>query len=61
VPSDAPEDVQAEGHETQVKGGGKLTKGTPKRDGSGRGTRKNKGHGGCKDTKKNGQGSNRRP
>ena len=31
-------------------------KGTPKRDGSGKGTRKNRGRGGCKTTKKKGQG-----
>lgn len=29
--------------------------GTPKRDGSGRGTRANKGRGGCVQTKKSGQ------
>jgi len=34
-------------------------KGTPKRDGSGRGTRANKGRGGCKTTKKSGQGRGR--
>jgi len=33
-----------------------MTKGTPKRDGSGKGTRANKGRGGCKTTKKIGQG-----
>jgi len=32
------------------------TKGTPKRDGSGRGVRSNKGRGGCKTTKSQGQG-----
>ena len=31
-------------------------KGTPKRDGSGRGTRANRGRGGCKTTKSSGQG-----
>ena len=31
-------------------------KGTPKRDGSGRGTRANQGRGGCKTTKRTGQG-----
>jgi len=35
-----------------------MTKGQPKKDGSGRGTRANKGRGGCKDTKKVGQGRN---
>ncbi len=33
-------------------------KGVPKRDGSGKGTRANKGRGGCTDTKKTGQGRN---
>jgi len=37
-----------------------MTKGVPKRDGSGGGTRKNQGRGGCKTTKKTGQGSNRK-
>ncbi len=32
------------------------TKGTPKRDGSGRGTRANRGRGGCKTTQKTGKG-----
>ena len=31
-------------------------KGVPKKDGSGKGTRANKGRGGCKPTKKKGQG-----
>jgi len=31
-------------------------KGTPKRDGSGGGTRANRGRGGCKTTKSSGQG-----
>ena len=31
-------------------------KGTPKKDGSGKGGRKNKGRGGCSDTKKTGKG-----
>ena len=31
-------------------------KGTPKRDGSGRGTRANRGRGGCKTTSKTGKG-----
>jgi len=34
-------------------------KGTPKRDGSGKGVRKNKGRGGCKTTKQTGQGRNK--
>ena len=33
-----------------------TSRGTPKRDGSGGGTRKNRGRGGCKTTKKTGQG-----
>jgi len=33
-----------------------MTKGIPKRDGSGKGRRKNLGRGGCKNTKKEGQG-----
>ena len=32
----------------------------PKQDGSGRGTRANRGRGGCTTTKKKGQGSNRK-
>lgn len=35
-------------------------KGVPKRDGSGKGTRANRGRGGCATTKKTGQGSNRK-
>ena len=35
-------------------------KGTPKRDGSGRGTRANRGRGGCKTTRSKGRGRNRR-
>jgi len=31
-------------------------KGTPRRDGSGRGDRSNRGRGGCKPTKRQGQG-----
>jgi len=31
-------------------------KGVPKKDGSGKGVRKNKGRGGCKDTEKVGKG-----
>lgn len=37
-----------------------MAKGKPKRDGSGKGRRANKGRGGCKDTRKSGRGSNRR-
>ena len=37
-----------------------MTKGKPKRDGSGKGTRANKGRGGCSPIKKKGQGTNRR-
>jgi len=33
-----------------------MTKNNPKRDGSGKGTRANRGRGGCKTTKPNGQG-----
>jgi hypothetical protein len=32
------------------------TKGTPKKDGSGKGTMQNQGRGGCSTTKKTGQG-----
>ena len=34
-------------------------KGQPKRDGSGKGKRLNRGRGGCKDTRKKGQGGGR--
>jgi len=37
-----------------------MNKGTPKRDGSGKGRRANKGRGGCMVTRKTGQGRNRR-
>ena len=37
-----------------------MAKGAPKRDGSGRGIRKNRGRGGCKITKKIGRGGGRR-
>ena len=37
-----------------------MTKGKPKQDGSGRGTRGNKGRGGCASTKKSGQGRNQK-
>ncbi len=33
-----------------------MAKGVPKRDGSGRGTRANRGRGGCKPTKRTGKG-----
>jgi len=36
------------------------TKGTPKRDGSGKGQRSNQGRGGCKPTRSKGKGSNRK-
>jgi len=36
-----------------------MTKGQPKKDGSGKGTRANRGRGGCRTTKKAGQGYNR--
>jgi len=35
-------------------------KGTPRRDGSGRGTRANRGRGGCVTTQSTGRGSNRK-
>ena len=35
-------------------------KGVPKRDGSGKGVRANRGRGGCSSTQKKGKGSNRR-
>ena len=37
-----------------------MTKGKPKRDGSGKGVRANRGRGGCKPTSSKGKGSNRR-
>jgi len=37
-----------------------ATKGVPKRNGSGRGVRANRGRGGCATTRKTGRGSNRR-
>lgn len=37
-----------------------ATKGVPRRDGSGRGVRANRGRGGCKSTRATGRGSNRR-
>jgi hypothetical protein len=33
-----------------------MAKGTPKRDGSGRGSRKNQGRGGCSTTRRTGRG-----
>ena len=37
----------------------KMTKGKPKRDGSGRGVRANRGRGGCLPTRAKGRGRNR--
>jgi len=37
-----------------------MAKGTPKRDGSGRGVRNNKGRGGCVLPRKSGQGRRKR-
>ena len=37
-----------------------MTKGKPKRDGSGKGRRANKGRGGCKTTSPKGKGRNSR-
>lgn len=37
-----------------------MKKGTPKRDGSGRGMRANQGRGGCQTTRKSGRGRNRK-
>jgi len=37
-----------------------MSKGTPRKDGSGGGVRANRGSGGCKTTRKTGQGKNRR-
>lgn len=37
-----------------------MAKGTPKRDGSGKGVRANRGRGGCSPTRNNGKGSNRK-
>jgi len=36
----------------------KMAKGTPKRDGSGKGSRANQGRGGCSPTRRTGQGRN---
>lgn len=36
-----------------------MKKGVPKRDGSGQGTRANRGRGGCKNTRKTGRGRGR--
>jgi len=38
----------------------KAKKGVPKRDGSGKGLRLNRGRGGCKSTRKIGKGRNRK-
>lgn len=37
-----------------------ASKGVPKRDGSGKGVRANKGRGGCATTRRTGKGSSRR-
>ena len=37
-----------------------MAKGVPKRDGSGRGVRANRGRGGCKTTRTTGRGRNRK-
>ncbi len=37
----------------------KSKRGTPKRDGSGRGIRANRGRGGCKNTRSTGRGRNK--
>ena len=37
-----------------------MRKGVPRRNGSGGGTRANRGRGGCATTRKSGQGNNRR-
>ena len=37
-----------------------MAENRPKRDGSGKGTRANRGRSGCKETKEKGQGRNRR-
>ena len=37
-----------------------MAKNQPRKDGSGKGTRANKGRGGCATTKKSGQGRNRK-
>lgn len=37
-----------------------MKRGVPKRDGSGRGTRNNRGRGGCNKTQPKGRGRNRR-
>lgn len=36
-----------------------MSKGTPRKDGSGRGVRDNRGRGGCNSTKSEGKGRNR--
>jgi hypothetical protein len=36
-----------------------MAKGKPKKDGSGKGTRANRGRGGCKTTRRTGRGRNR--
>jgi len=37
-----------------------MAKGVPKRNGSGRGVRANRGRGGCDETEEKGKGSNRK-
>ena len=37
-----------------------MTKGIPRRDGSGQGNRSNRGRGGCSPTRTTGKGSNRK-
>jgi hypothetical protein len=37
-----------------------MPKNTPKKDGSGKGTRQNKGRGGCSPTKSTGKGKNKK-
>ena len=39
-----------------IQEGNTMAKGTPKKDGSGKGTRSNEGRGGCKTTQKTGKG-----
>ena len=47
------------GDTIQIKGVNQM-KGTPKRDGSGKGIRANKGRGGCANPMRKGKGSNRK-
>ena len=41
-----------------IAGGDQMTKGIPKKDGTGGGNRENKGRSGCKTTEKTGKGKN---